>query len=51
MVAKKPSLTKLTKAAPVRKPKGTRQGSSVNTKLGRTSRNGRKKRYVGQGRG
>ncbi len=50
MAAKKPSLTKLTKQpAPVSKPKGTRQGHSVNTKLGATSRNGRKKRYRGQG--
>ena len=31
-------------------PKMTRQGRSVNTKLSATSRNGRKKRYRGQGR-
>jgi len=32
------------------KPKKTRQGSSENTKLSATSRNGRRKRYRGQGR-
>jgi hypothetical protein len=32
------------------KPKNTRQGSSQNTKLSATSRNGKKKRYRGQGR-
>ena len=32
------------------KPKKSRQGSSENTKLSATSRNGRKKRYRGQGR-
>jgi hypothetical protein len=32
------------------KPKKTRQGSSQNTLLSATSRNGRKKRYRGQGR-
>tara|TARA_E500000331_G_scaffold181829_1_gene175200 strand:- start:23360 stop:23494 length:135 start_codon:yes stop_codon:yes gene_type:complete len=32
------------------KPKITRQGSSKNTKLSATARNGRKKRYRGQGR-
>jgi len=31
------------------KPKTTRQGRSKNTKLSATSRNGRKKRYRGQG--
>ena len=31
-------------------PKNTRQGCSGNTKLSATSRNGRKKRYRGQGR-
>jgi hypothetical protein len=31
-------------------PKVTRQGSSQNTKLSATSRNGKKKRYRGQGR-
>jgi len=31
------------------KPKCTRQGKSKNTNLGATSRNGRKKRYRGQG--
>jgi len=32
-------------------PKRTRQGRSANTKLSATSRNGRKKRYRGQGKG
>jgi len=32
------------------KPKMTRQGSSQNTKYAATSRNGKKKRYRGQGR-
>ena len=32
------------------KPKNTRQGSSQNTKLAASSRNGKKKRYRGQGR-
>ena len=31
-------------------PKKTRQGKSVNTKLSATARNGRRKRYRGQGR-
>ena len=31
-------------------PKKTRQGCSVNTKLSATSRNGKKKKYRGQGR-
>lgn len=31
------------------KPKVTRQGRSKNTHLGATARNGRKKRYRGQG--
>lgn len=31
------------------KPKKTRQGRGVNTSLSATSRNGRKKRYRGQG--
>jgi hypothetical protein len=31
-------------------PKKTRQGRSQNTHLGASSRNGRKKRYRGQGR-
>lgn len=31
-------------------PKNTRQGSSRNTKLAATSRNGRVKKYRGQGR-
>jgi len=31
-------------------PKKTRQGKSVNTKLSATARNGRKKKYRGQGR-
>lgn len=32
------------------KPKKTRQGNSEHTKLSATSRNGRKKRYRGQGK-
>ena len=32
------------------KPKKTRQGSSKNTLIAATSRNGKKKRYRGQGR-
>jgi len=32
------------------KPKKTRQGSSVNSKISATSRNGAKKRYRGQGK-
>ena len=32
------------------KPKKTRQGTSKNTKLAATSRNGAKKRYRGQGK-
>ena len=32
------------------KPKKTRQGQSVNTKLSATSRNRKKKKYRGQGR-
>lgn len=32
------------------RPKKTRQGKSENTKLSATARNGRKKRYRGQGR-
>ena len=31
-------------------PKKTRQGKSQNTKLSATARNGRKKKYKGQGR-
>ena len=31
------------------KPKRTRQGRSLHTNLGATSRNGRRKRYRGQG--
>jgi hypothetical protein len=31
-------------------PKRTRQGRSLHTHLGATSRNGRRKRYKGQGR-
>ena len=34
----------------VAQPKKTRQGKSVNTKLSATARNGRKKKYRGQGR-
>jgi hypothetical protein len=33
------------------KPKKTRQGNSQNTLLSATSRNGKKKRYRGQGKG
>ena len=33
------------------KPKKTRQGRSVNTKLAASSRNGKKKLYRGQGKG
>ena len=33
------------------KPKKTRQGSSMHTKYSATSRNSRRKRYRGQGRG
>jgi hypothetical protein len=32
------------------KPKKTRQGNSVNTLVSATSRNGKKKKYRGQGR-
>lgn len=32
------------------RPKRTAQGRSANTKMSATSRNGRKKRYRGQGR-
>jgi len=32
------------------KPKKTRQGRSLRTNLAASSRNGRRKRYVGQGR-
>ena len=32
------------------KPKTTRQGSSKNTKLSATSRNGARKKYKGQGK-
>jgi hypothetical protein len=39
------------KALIVGRPKNTRQGASHNTKLSATSRNNRKKRYRGQGRG
>jgi len=34
----------------VAQPKKTRQGKSQNTKLSATARNGRKKRYRGQGK-
>ena len=46
-MAKRPSLTG--KVVIASKPKKTRQGLSQNTKLSATSRNGRKKRYRGQG--
>ncbi len=39
-----------TKAKDIAKPKRTSQGRSSNTKMSATSRNGRKKRYVGQGK-
>ena len=32
------------------KPKKTRQGKSINTKLSKTSSNSRKKKYRGQGK-
>ena len=47
-MAKRPSLTN--KVVVESKPKKTRQGLSQNTKLSATSRNGRNKRYRGQGR-
>jgi hypothetical protein len=47
-MAKRPSLTN--KVVIESKPKKTRQGLSQNTKLSATSRNGRNKRYRGQGR-
>lgn len=46
-MAKRPSLTN--KVIIEYKPKRTRQGRSQNTILSATSRNGRKKRYRGQG--
>ena len=46
-MAKRPSLTN--KVIIEHKPKKTRQGRSQNTNLSATSRNGRKKRYRGQG--
>jgi len=45
--AKTGSLGRLHKAGP---PKKTRQGAGLHTHLGASSRNGRKKRYRGQGR-
>ena len=47
-MAKRPSLTN--KVVIESKPKKTRQGLSQNTKLSATSRNGRNKKYRGQGR-
>jgi hypothetical protein len=49
-MAKKPSLTNVSALIFAGKPKKTRQGSSITTKLSATSRNARKKRYVGQGK-
>jgi len=46
-MAKRPSLTN--KVIIESKPKKTRQGRSQHTILSATSRNGRKKRYRGQG--
>jgi hypothetical protein len=46
-MAKRPSLTN--KVVIESKPKKTRQGRSQNTSLSATSRNGRRKRYRGQG--
>jgi hypothetical protein len=46
-MAKRPSLT--SNAVIASKPKKTRQGRSQNTSLSATSKNGRKKRYRGQG--
>jgi hypothetical protein len=48
-MAKKPSLTTASALFFEGKPKKTRQGRSINTKLSASSRNGRKKRYRGQG--
>lgn len=47
-MAKSPSFTK--SGYTPGKPKMTSQGRSKNTSLAATSRNGRKKRYRGQGR-
>lgn len=47
-MAKRPSLTN--KVIIESKPKRTRQGCSQNTKLSATSRNGKLKRYRGQGK-
>jgi hypothetical protein len=47
-MAKRPLLTN--KVVIESNPKKTRQGLSQNTKLSATSRNGRNKRYRGQGR-
>ena len=47
-MAKRPSLTNAKTIES--KPKKTRQGMSMHTKLSATSRNGRKKRYRGQGK-
>lgn len=48
MAVKSKSLSGIKRLEP--KPKSTSIGSSHNTKLSATSRNGRKKRYRGQGR-
>ena len=47
-MAKRPSLTN--KVIIESKPKKTRQGCSMHTKLSASSRNSAKKRYRGQGR-
>lgn len=49
-MASKTSLTKLGALKLESKPKKTRQGRSLHTKLSATSRNGKKKRYRGQGK-
>lgn len=49
-IKQRPSLTNLSKVQKFSKPKTTSQGRSKNTNLARTSSNGRKKRYKGQGR-
>lgn len=48
-MARKPSFTAVSALVFAGKPKVTRQGRSKNTKLSATSRNGRRKRYRGQG--
>jgi hypothetical protein len=48
-MAKKPSPTTLSSTFAKGKPKKTRQGNGLNTRLSATSRNGAKKRDRGQG--